>query len=113
MAMRTCFVASATLRALLVLAFAFTLSAPRMFADDEAPPKQEKDRFIANYTKHEYRIPMRDGVKLFTVIYAPRDRTTNDLMLLTRPPGHEHSQEITAPNYEREWSCLRLVVVQK
>jgi uncharacterized protein len=27
----------------------------------------------ANYIKYEYQIPMRDGVKLFTVAYVPRD----------------------------------------
>jgi len=27
----------------------------------------------ANYTKYEYRIPMRDGVKLFTAVYVPKD----------------------------------------
>jgi len=27
----------------------------------------------ANYTKFEYRIPMRDGVKLFTSVYIPKD----------------------------------------
>jgi putative CocE/NonD family hydrolase len=26
-----------------------------------------------NYTKHEYRIPMRDGVHLFTIVYVPND----------------------------------------
>jgi putative CocE/NonD family hydrolase len=26
-----------------------------------------------NYTKSEYRIPMRDGVKLFTAVYVPKD----------------------------------------
>ena len=26
-----------------------------------------------NYTKHEYRIPMRDGVHLFTIVYLPND----------------------------------------
>jgi putative CocE/NonD family hydrolase len=26
-----------------------------------------------NYTKHEYRIPARDGVKLFTIVYVPKD----------------------------------------
>src|SRR5262249_47925572 len=25
------------------------------------------------YTKHEYRIPMRDGAKLFTAVYVPKD----------------------------------------
>ena len=26
-----------------------------------------------NFTKHEYRIPMRDGVRLFTIAYVPND----------------------------------------
>ena len=26
-----------------------------------------------NYTKFEYRVPMRDGVKLFTAVYVPKD----------------------------------------
>ncbi|MGA2570336.1 MAG: CocE/NonD family hydrolase, partial [Terracidiphilus sp.] len=26
----------------------------------------------AHYTKYEYRIPMRDGVRLFTAIYVPK-----------------------------------------
>src|SRR5262245_49599233 len=26
-----------------------------------------------HYTKHEYRIPMRDGAKLFTAVYLPKD----------------------------------------
>jgi putative CocE/NonD family hydrolase len=31
------------------------------------------DHFRANYTKFEYRIPMRDGVRLFTAVYVPND----------------------------------------
>ncbi|MHB1070548.1 MAG: hypothetical protein ACYC1W_11895, partial [Gemmatimonadaceae bacterium] len=27
----------------------------------------------ANYAKHIFRIPMRDGVKLHTIVYVPRD----------------------------------------
>lgn len=26
-----------------------------------------------NYTKYEYEIPMHDGVKLFTAVYAPKN----------------------------------------
>src|SRR5215467_9118434 len=26
-----------------------------------------------HYTKHEYRIPVRDGAKLFTAVYVPKD----------------------------------------
>ena len=35
---------------------------------------QSADYARANYTKFEYRIPMRDGVKLFTSVYVPKDR---------------------------------------
>ena len=27
----------------------------------------------ANYTKYEYLVPMRDGAKLFTSVYVPKD----------------------------------------
>ena len=30
-----------------------------------------------NYTKFEYRIPMRDGAKLFTSVYVPKDVFTD------------------------------------
>src|SRR6202040_3990668 len=31
-----------------------------------------------NYTKFEYRIPMRDGIKLFTSVYIPKDVFTDE-----------------------------------
>ncbi len=39
-----------------------------------------------NYTKHEYMIPMRDGVKLFTAVYIPKDTTRHHPILMTRTP---------------------------
>ncbi len=39
-----------------------------------------------HYTKFEYRIPMRDGVKLFTSVYAPKDDSHPYPLLLTRTP---------------------------
>jgi putative CocE/NonD family hydrolase len=39
-----------------------------------------------HYTKYEHRIPMRDGVKLFTRVYVPKDESTNYPVLLTRTP---------------------------
>jgi putative CocE/NonD family hydrolase len=38
------------------------------------------------YTKYEYRIPMRDGARLFTVVYVPKDTQHSYPMLLTRTP---------------------------
>jgi uncharacterized protein len=40
----------------------------------------------ANYTKYEYRVPMRDGVRLFTSVYAPKDDSQRYPILLTRTP---------------------------
>ena len=40
----------------------------------------------AEYTKLEQMIPMRDGVKLFTAIYTPRDRSQQYPIMLTRTP---------------------------
>ena len=40
----------------------------------------------ANYTKFEYNILMRDGKKLFTQVYAPKDRSRTYPFLLNRTP---------------------------
>jgi predicted acyl esterase len=40
----------------------------------------------ANYTKYEYRIPMRDGKRLFTAVYVPKDDSQTWPILLTRTP---------------------------
>jgi putative CocE/NonD family hydrolase len=47
---------------------------------------QGADYARANYTKYEYRIPMRDGVKLFTSVYVPKDAGVKHPILLTRTP---------------------------
>ena len=41
---------------------------------------------VANYYKIERSIPMRDGVKLFTSIYIPKDSTEKHPILITRTP---------------------------
>ncbi|MBL7726694.1 MAG: CocE/NonD family hydrolase [Dinghuibacter sp.] len=39
-----------------------------------------------NYTKMERMVPMRDGIKLFTAIYAPKDNSTKHPILMMRTP---------------------------
>ncbi|MGC2153842.1 MAG: CocE/NonD family hydrolase, partial [Terriglobales bacterium] len=39
-----------------------------------------------HYTKYEYRIPMRDGVRLFTSIYTPKDSSRTYPFLIVRTP---------------------------
>src|SRR5579864_854304 len=40
----------------------------------------------ANYTKYEYEIAMRDGKKLFTAVYAPKDTSRQYPIMLLRTP---------------------------
>jgi putative CocE/NonD family hydrolase len=40
----------------------------------------------ANYTKYEFQIPMRDGVRLFTSVYAPKDTSQPYPILMMRTP---------------------------
>lgn len=39
-----------------------------------------------HYTKYEYRIPMRDGVRLFTAVYVPKDGSHSYPFLINRTP---------------------------
>jgi putative CocE/NonD family hydrolase len=59
----------------------------------EANPGDEKSRrhlaatyIIENYDKHEYEIPMRDGFRLHTEVYTPKDGSTSYPILFTRTP---------------------------
>lgn len=40
----------------------------------------------ANYTKFEFRIPMRDGKRLFTAVYVPKDASKTYPIMLLRTP---------------------------
>ena len=75
----------------LLLAFATNLQAqaprnqrPPVVVDDEA--KQQADYILAHYTKYEYMVPMRDGKKLFTSIYRPKDDSKPYPFMLMRTP---------------------------
>ena len=41
----------------------------------EKPEVPTEDYVKAHYTKYEYRIPMRDGDRLFTSVYVPKDQS--------------------------------------
>ena len=49
---------------------------------------QEKPAYDVreHYTKYEYRIPMRDGVHLFTAVYVPKDQSQKWPFLFNRTP---------------------------
>src|SRR5687767_7795040 len=48
--------------------------------------KLQAEHVRAHYTKYEYRIPMRDGVRLFTAVYVPKDDSKKYPILLNRTP---------------------------
>jgi putative CocE/NonD family hydrolase len=73
-----------TAGACLSLAAVAWLGSRSATAQAPAPPSPEDVK--ARYTKYEYMVPMRDGVKLFTSIYAPKDTTQKYPFLLTRTP---------------------------
>lgn len=49
-------------------------------------PPGSHEFIVANYTKREVEIPMRDGVRLYTAIYSPKDATRTYPILLRRTP---------------------------
>ena len=51
-----------------------------------AIPAQEAAAVKALYAKTEYQVAMRDGKRLFTVVYSPRDTTRRYPVMLTRTP---------------------------
>ena len=65
---------------------------------------QEKFDVKANYVKREHRIPMRDGVKLFTSVYMPKDTSRKYPIMLLRTPytvspyGEDKYKEALGPS---------------
>ncbi len=52
-----------------------------------AAPEQSHSQWVReHYSKTELMVPMRDGIRLYTVVYAPRDRSQEVPILLLRTP---------------------------
>ncbi|MFN3330452.1 MAG: CocE/NonD family hydrolase, partial [Pyrinomonadaceae bacterium] len=56
------------------------------FVKAQAPENNLAAYIRENYTKREVYIPMRDGVRLFTAIYEPKDKSQKYPILLNRTP---------------------------
>ena len=72
-------------RALLLFSLLPVFLSPT-FGQDVDPAKQQLEYTKSHYTKFEYRIPMRDGVKLFTAVYTPKDDSKKWPILMQRTP---------------------------
>jgi hypothetical protein len=73
-----------------------------------AQEKPTEDYVKAHYTKYEYRIPMRDGKKLFTSVYVPKDSSHPYPILMDRTPysvapyGEDQYKKALGPSDEFE-----------
>jgi hypothetical protein len=55
--------------------------------DVQSPKEEKKDTYVIdNYTKKEIDITMRDGVKLHTTIYSPKNKSQKYPILMQRTP---------------------------
>src|SRR5690242_16678485 len=106
---------SCTLPLLLLLASAANAQTPAPTSSSAPSPAQaDKGRWAReHYAKSEVEIPMRDGVKLFTSIYVPKegfgDASKGWPILLCRTPysvapyGPSEWKEVVGPSEE----CMR------
>jgi uncharacterized protein len=66
---------------------ALAAGALRVVGDSADKPADATAAWLAeHYSKFEYRIPMRDGVRLFVRVYTPKDETKKYPIVLTRTP---------------------------
>ena len=68
-----------------LMLLAFIASTAPLYAQTPAPAPSATD-VKANYTKLEAHITMRDGVKLFTSIYMPKDTAQKYPFMMQRTP---------------------------
>jgi hypothetical protein len=72
-----------------LFAFLAVLALPFPLVRAQQPtPDALREEFVrAHYTKYEYRIPMRDGKRLFTAVYVPKDAAAGPYpFLMERTP---------------------------
>ena len=85
-----------------VLALLLTAIDPRALGAQEPAPQPAAQS--AAWATREEMIPMRDGVKLFTIVYTPRDTAQQYPFLMTRtaygiaPYGASEYRAILGPN---------------
>src|ERR1043165_199523 len=72
---------------LLIFTAILLLCRINVYAETLGPLPESGGAYLReNYTKYEYNIRMRDGVKLFVSVYAPKDNSKPCPLLLTRTP---------------------------
>ncbi len=77
----------------------------------QQPAQAPEDYVRSHYTKYEFRIPMRDGKRLFTAVYVPKDDANGPYPILMQrtpydvgPYGEDRFPEHLGPSDEFEKS---------
>jgi putative CocE/NonD family hydrolase len=89
------------------------LSGAALFAQPSGAPLTDEQRTqlaytLAHYTKFEYRIGMRDGVRLFAAVYVPKDTSQPYPILMLRTPynvgpyGADNYKTLVGPSFAAE-----------
>jgi putative CocE/NonD family hydrolase len=69
-----------------VLVATLAVIASAGLTDEQRKAAELRDYIRANYTKSEYLAPMRDGVRLFIAVYAPKDSSRRYPIWMMRTP---------------------------
>ncbi|HET9741466.1 MAG TPA: CocE/NonD family hydrolase [Terriglobales bacterium] len=86
------------------LAAAILFLLPLCALAQERKPEAASFDLKAHYTHYEYYIPMRDGARLFTSVYEPKDTSHPYPFLMTRTPytvspyGEDHDRRQLGPS---------------
>ncbi|HEU5457157.1 MAG TPA: CocE/NonD family hydrolase [Terracidiphilus sp.] len=108
------------LRLFTLLSATLILAAAPLFAQPSSSQPPAEDFVRSHYTKYEYRIPMRDGVHLFTAVYVPKTSAFADdhgpyPILMQRTPysvapyGEDQYPKNLGPSSEFEQSAYIFV----
>jgi hypothetical protein len=74
------------MKKLILFAFCFSLFACIGCRHFSHHNNANADYVKDNYIKHEYQVPMRDGKKLFTTVYIPKDQSKKYPIMMDRTP---------------------------
>ena len=100
------------LRKLLLFSLLFS------FLFTTAQTDQDSAWIRENYTKQEIYIPMRDGIKLFTSVYSPKDISEKHPILMVRTPyscapyGADFSGRLTGSHWKYYCRENYIIVLQ-
>src|SRR5215472_10892981 len=97
-----------TMRRHIPALISFTLVFATFLIGQNRPETSEFD-VKEHYTKYEFRIPMRDGMHLFTAVYVPKDSSHSYPFLIDRTPysvgpygvDQYHTQLGPSPDFDK------------